>query len=204
MSARYETIARWVSDNNWKLGAELGVLAGETFLHLLQACPDLRMVGVDVWSEAWVEIGTKSNERCDCAHCNRTRSVRRSRTITDHYSHVMGRAAKTGRARLYAMPTTAAANHVLKDTLDFVFIDANHATEAVREDILTWVPKLTEKGWLIGHDWNMRSVRDAVLSQYDEGSVGQEDDHLWFVKNARSPSSPGSGETATVPITSSD
>lgn len=37
--------------------------------------------------------------------------------------------------------------------LDFVYIDANHAYDFVKQDIKLWWPKVKEGGWLCGHDY---------------------------------------------------
>lgn len=43
-----------------------------------------------------------------------------------------------------------------------VFIDADHATESVRRDIASWLPKVAEIGVLAGHDIDAPSVAAAV------------------------------------------
>lgn len=39
------------------------------------------------------------------------------------------------------------------ESLDFVYIDANHAYEWVKGDIRLWYPKVKKGGYLIGHDY---------------------------------------------------
>ena len=49
------------------------------------------------------------------------------------------------------------------ESLDFVFIDAAHDTESVKEDIQHWLPKVKKGGILAGHDYAWwQGVRDAV------------------------------------------
>ena len=40
-------------------------------------------------------------------------------------------------------------------SLDFVFIDADHSYEAVKEDIIAWWPKVKPGGIISGHDYHM-------------------------------------------------
>jgi predicted O-methyltransferase YrrM len=41
------------------------------------------------------------------------------------------------------------------NSLDFVFIDASHDYEDVKNDIKCWLPKVRKKGILAGHDYQM-------------------------------------------------
>jgi cephalosporin hydroxylase len=49
------------------------------------------------------------------------------------------------------------------NSLDFVFIDANHTYEFVRKDIEAWLPKIKVGGYIGGHDYNScEGVKRAV------------------------------------------
>jgi len=52
------------------------------------------------------------------------------------------------------MPSVDAANLIDDESLDFVFIDANHSYESVAEDIKAWFPKVRKGGIISGHDYN--------------------------------------------------
>lgn len=39
------------------------------------------------------------------------------------------------------------------ESLDFAYIDANHAYDFVKQDIELWWPKVKKGGWLCGHDF---------------------------------------------------
>jgi predicted O-methyltransferase YrrM len=50
--------------------------------------------------------------------------------------------------------TTNEAAHLFEDeSLDGVFIDANHTYKAVKKDIADWMPKVRKGGVLAGHDY---------------------------------------------------
>jgi len=63
------------------------------------------------------------------------------------------------------------ASKLFKDkSLDFVFIDADHSYESVKEDITHWKPKLKPGCVLAGHDYYAPGVKRAVqqlISTYD-------------------------------------
>ena len=45
---------------------------------------------------------------------------------------------------------------------DLIYIDAEHTTEAVYEDLTAWYPFVENHGILCGDDWGWESVRIAV------------------------------------------
>lgn len=53
------------------------------------------------------------------------------------------------------MPSIEAAATYADNSLDFVFIDADHSYEAVRADIIAWWPKVKSGGIISGHDYHM-------------------------------------------------
>ena len=45
---------------------------------------------------------------------------------------------------------------------DFIYIDASHKYEDIKNDILVWMPKLKVGGLIAGHDYNWLGVAKAV------------------------------------------
>ena len=77
------------------------------------------------------------------------------------------------------LDSVSAAHNYENNSLDFIFIDANHAYDAVLADIKAWYPKLKSGGHIAGHDyWNDEGVRNAVKyyfnSQDDRYYYGEE------------------------------
>ncbi len=48
-------------------------------------------------------------------------------------------------------------------SVNFCFIDADHTCAGLTRDIDAWWPKIRTGGIIAGHDWHMRSVREAVF-----------------------------------------
>jgi predicted O-methyltransferase YrrM len=68
--------------------------------------------------------------------------------------------------------STDGAKRILDDSLDLVFIDADHSYEWVKKDIAAYKPKLKKGGWLTGHDIDFPGVNRAVnevIVKYDVG-----------------------------------
>lgn len=52
-------------------------------------------------------------------------------------------------------------------SLDFVFIDGNHGYDAVINDIMAWLPKIKNGGWIGGHDYNHPSLPGVTQAVQD-------------------------------------
>jgi len=70
------------------------------------------------------------------------------------------------RAVMVRATSEIASNMFEDNSLDFVYIDANHAYDYVVQDIELWYPKVKEGGYLCGHDYiNMDWNKDPNFTQ---------------------------------------
>lgn len=161
---RWAIINRIVAERGYRRGAELGVADGVFTTYLLEKNPSLHMVAVDLWGLS---------------------EVRHEQTHVydewDHaglYSRYLERVEPfKGRVTTLRMRTDEAAAHVDDDSLDFVFIDADHSYETCRADIDKWSPKVRKGGLISGHDINLASVRRAVE---ETGPYEWSDNKVWL------------------------
>jgi predicted O-methyltransferase YrrM len=80
------------------------------------------------------------------------------------------------------MDATQASTQYNDHSLDFVFIDADHSYEAVKNDIMHWYPKIKLKGIIGGHDEMHEPVSRAVKEIFGNYQVIG---NCWYViKNA--------------------
>ena len=160
---RQQWLVELVNENNWTHGAEIGACKGKTLFYLLDHCAGLHMIGVDLWAEqpGKLEDYTQTNWKHDWA----------SKMVKD-------KAKGYDRARIIHDYSTTAALAVADESLDFVFIDADHT--AVAADIEAWKPKLRPGGKFTGHDINWPTVRvdvDLLIKEYEVGP-----DNCWLEK----------------------
>tara|TARA_S200000501_G_scaffold360933_1_gene388601 strand:+ start:42 stop:551 length:510 start_codon:yes stop_codon:yes gene_type:complete len=151
-----------VKDNSLTKGAELGVQEGVTLKHLIETCPNLHMIGVDTWNP---------NDKDDAL------------TYIKFYDDLMNwQWDYRDRTRIFRLDTKRASQMVLNDSLDFVFIDADHTPRGVRQDIIDWTPKVKSGGWITGHDWIKAHIPPIVkeLLPWSPPILGQ--DMTWGVK----------------------
>jgi hypothetical protein len=67
------------------------------------------------------------------------------------------------------MDSVKAAQCLPDNSLDFVFIDADHSYEGCSADIAAWAPKVKPGGLVGGHDYdNPRLVGNGVKKAVDE------------------------------------
>lgn len=146
-----ETMARMAIEQGWARGVELGLGSGMLFGRMLAA--GVRMIGVD--------IGARPDRRA------KVEALQSDPELMGNIDAV------------YWMTTRKAAPLVPDGWADFVFIDAAHSYEAVRDDIADWLPKVKPGGWFGGHDFhpNWPGVQQAVTEAF--GTVELLDGHIW-------------------------
>lgn len=103
---------------------------------------------------------------------------------TDHWDEVwrnnMSKVGVLGMIRPRHMLSVMAARLYLDESLDFIFIDADHSYESVKEDIVAWYPKLKPGGVLSGHDYRSNHFPGVSLA-VDEffGGKARADGSCW-------------------------
>lgn len=95
------------------------------------------------------------------------------------------------RVEILRMLSQDASRYFYNDSLDFVYIDANHAYEYVLNDIKVWYPKVRTGGIVAGHDFldgeileGSFGVRQAVTEFFRYAScvyITTEDWPSWYV-----------------------
>ncbi len=122
-------------------GVEVGVFQGEFSEHLLKTWQCSRLTSVDPWREF------SSEEYVDTCNASQAEHDR-------NFARTSGRLRQFGnRSRILRATSADAATQVDDGSLDFVYIDAQHHYEAVRDDIARWHPKVKSGGVIGGHDY---------------------------------------------------
>jgi predicted O-methyltransferase YrrM len=155
--SRLSVVERIIRDNNYTVGAELGVQTGYLYFHLLETFPELNLYGVDIW-------------------LGKTRAQYKQME-----KDVLKRAQKIGnRAVIQKMYTNKAVHLHADGSLDFVFIDADHSYGGVKRDIIDWWPKLKIGATMMGHDCEVSGVKRALGEHFDNWETDV--DQVWYVR----------------------
>jgi hypothetical protein len=122
-------------------GAEIGVKLGKYSDELLTNWHGEELVSVDPWLSAdpdeYVDRSNVSQDEFD-----------------SYYEQTCERLARHGsRSSIWRMTSVEAAAKVPDHALDFVYVDARHDYESVKEDLHAWASKVRPGGILAGHDY---------------------------------------------------
>ena len=75
-----------------------------------------------------------------------------------------------------------ASSHFEDQSIDLLFIDANHEEEFVTTDIKTFLPKMKKGSTISGHDWGFPSVQAALKSCFPNSDIKlQQGTSIWEI-----------------------
>jgi hypothetical protein len=122
-------------------GAEIGVKQGRYSDELLRNWRGSELVSIDPW------LSADPDEYVDRSNVSQDR-------FNEFYEETRERLAGYGsRSTIWRMTSIEAAPRVPDGSLDFVYIDARHDYESVKEDLEAWCSKVRPGGILAGHDY---------------------------------------------------
>ncbi|MCK9351243.1 MAG: class I SAM-dependent methyltransferase [Candidatus Paceibacterota bacterium] len=147
------------------VGVELGVCDGLYSEVLCRSNPELKLFSVDMWQEYPIY-----------------RNFRRQRHYDAIYQSAIKRLEPYPNDTIVKKWSMDAVKDFPDESLDFIFIDANHDFEHVTEDIAQWGKKIRKGGIISGHDFkNSRrslfvSVETVVRAWTQAKRI-----HPWFI-----------------------
>jgi cephalosporin hydroxylase len=77
-----------------------------------------------------------------------------------------------------------AAKQFENETFDFIYIDANHDYESIRDDINAWAPKIKVGGFISFHDVNNENIIKAIkeVFNWEEGLFTEDNSGTFKIK----------------------
>lgn len=126
----------------YKIGCEVGLEKGKNAQTMFEIIPDLKLFGVDPYKQH--------------PHC----SYAASASLRNWDNHYLARVKKQAQARMKNRNaifiekfSEDAVKDILDNSLDFVYIDADHSYDFVMMDIILWGRKVRKGGIVSGHDY---------------------------------------------------
>ena len=163
------------------VGAEIGVHVGESFLTLLQTCPNIsKLYGVDPYVP-YVDYLKEEGQSFDPMVVDE-KEIEYIKLVSYHRQKFSGHKDKIV---FYEMDSIEASKKVEDKSLDFIFIDSYCSLEQAKNDIKVWYPKVKDGGIFAGHDWNMPLVRLAVTKFRENENINSrmstyDDTWIWY------------------------
>jgi predicted O-methyltransferase YrrM len=142
--ANREALIYLFRDLGFQVGAEIGVERGYYSAAICERVPNLKLFCVDAWKAYRGYREHVTQAKLDALYAEAGERLRHHNT------------------RLVRLPSLAAAREIQNDSLDFVYIDANHRLEQVIADLAAWVPKVRPGGIVSGHDYDVRRGKGYI------------------------------------------
>lgn len=142
-----DQIGPWLDNRGLNgVGFEIGTLFGGYAAKILEGWTVGHLYCVDTWQ----------NQPQDKYHDGA--NLLNMETV---YQQALNGVGKNPRCQLVRAMSTDAAMAIKDESLDFAYLDANHAVDAIRADIRAWFPKVKVGGLFCGHDFYIRYDNDT-------------------------------------------
>jgi hypothetical protein len=158
----YSYVAANFAGSTWH-GVEVGVLNGKSAAFLAVELSNARE---KAWKAIFSSIPVEGWPRLDLIdNFGGQFGADRVKASLAQVAHVIGDVIADDSAR--------AASRYEHASLDFVYLDADHAYESIARDIDAWLPKVKSGGVIAGHDFNTQfpGVVQAVIERFPKFEV---------------------------------
>lgn len=175
---------------------EIGVFRGDSAVRVWQSGQVSTMHLVDMWAGDDVPVFNRSADSYVFLEAL-GRFLEMPYVQVPHWADLayrrqiidLGRQAG-GRVFIHRVSGGEAANAIDDESIDVVFIDADHEAYSVATDLLTWWPKVKLGGILAGHDFHFSEpgVPYAVHAFFRyPAEVFLDDAYVWWVRKPEDP-----------------
>jgi len=153
-----EALLELFKELKFKMGVEVGTAEGLFAEKMIKVIPNLKLYMVDPYNAypAYVDYDQDGCDKC--------------------LAEVKERMKDTN-SELIQLPSMEALDKFEDNSLDFVYIDANHDYKFVFEDVEGWSKKVRKGGIVSGHDYGQDwGVKKAIQDYVKENGI-----KTWFV-----------------------
>ena len=143
-------LAKLFAELGYRKGAEIGTSKGSYASILARCNPECEIYCVDPW-ETYNDLTDWTDEV----------------VLNEYWEIAKARLSKLPKVHIIKEYSMNALHNFDDESLDFVFIDANHAFPYVAEDVYFWSKKVRPGGIVSGHDY-LKAVREDGVVQVRE------------------------------------
>lgn len=160
-----KNLAKMFKHLGFKTGAEIGVAGGKFSQVMCEMNPGVKLLCVDTWQ-------VYSGNRRGGPQEQHDRNYQLAQERLAQYD-----------ATLIPGFSMDIVKDVPLESLDFVYIDANHAFDYVMMDIIEWAKRVRKGGIVSGHD--LYKFRDAGVVEAVNAYVDAHNIKEWFITSER-------------------
>ena len=152
------------------VAAEVGVAFGTNMFHMMEKVPRItKYYAVDQWDEY-----KDYADDCPWGHMDVKMMQSVGETFLDKLNSPDNK--NTNKVVLIKKPSETGHHFIENDSLDWIFIDANHSHKSVYQDCMNYWPKVKKGGVFSGHDWftddrGVNTVRNGIYQFCDEMGI---------------------------------
>lgn len=168
----YQNFYNEVAQKKYEVLVELGTWKGHSIMYLAKKLKEqnyeFELYGVDLFDNSQIHTN-EGNEYLQP----------QMKHIWELYNENLVRADVRDVVKDIKKNSWEAANEFEDESVDFIFIDADHKYESVMKDIQAWLPKLKVGGVMSGHDFTQPTagVKRAVEELLPKFKLGT--DEIW-------------------------
>jgi hypothetical protein len=164
--SRWGSLTKLIREFRLEVGAEIGVERGRFSKIICQTNPQLKLYLIDAWA---VYPGYRDHVSQE--------------TLDEFYLETINR-LKPFNVQFIRDWSMDAAKRFDDESLDFIFIDANHDYEHCKEDIREWSKKVKKGGLVTGHDYvnGIHGITYGVKQAVNEWVAENNIEHLFLFK----------------------
>lgn len=145
ISDRISLLEMAAKENPMGVVAEIGVAGGHFTAQILATWPTCsKLYAIDCWGPF------------EGNHLTNDEQEQRFRQVSEKF-------ARNSNVKIVRQYSDKAAAAMPNESIDFIYLDADHSYSAALLDLRSWFPKLKKKGIMAGHDYyNGCGVKTAV------------------------------------------
>lgn len=162
-----------IKDNDYKSFLEIGVWKGENILSIAKTFPGVLCYGIDPYDFSMYDNQNSIKDDKSSLLKSESELI---------FVKIQSEASKFENFYIIRKPSIEASKDYLDNSIDLIFIDANHSYNSVKNDISTWLPKVRAGGCISGHDYSLKffGVIQAVNEVLGFDNIVIQQDSTWF------------------------
>lgn len=158
-------LSKWLGILDYKTGAEIGVAEGRHAKQMCEQSQGIKLLCVDTWERY------RGNPRGG------------PQSQHDRNYGIAKRVLKPFDCEIVKARSLDAVRDVPMESLDFVYIDANHGFDWVMTDIIEWGKRVRRGGMISGHDHY--TFRGAGVIEAVDVYIQMHNVKEWFLTNEK-------------------